>query len=251
MQSVRKLKNNHNSAQFRKLKRFICERARVLYVDLDGCLGPDTEHVRAQAYAEMLNKYSKRHYSYEEASAFSGPPVDKTLEKFVEIFKQEGNENWETLKPSFKQLKSEHHEMYLSRIISENQRPNPKVVKAIKVADKKGIPSLIVSNGTDEGIVRLLAHWKLGQYFNNDMSIGAYKGGKILAYDSENMIDENGNRCRNRVNEKNELEPDKTKFMKFLMKKLGHSMTDLAALEDSIRKPGQGRRFLRLYFEWS
>ncbi|MDD3030029.1 MAG: hypothetical protein PHS57_07100 [Alphaproteobacteria bacterium] len=181
----------------------------------------------------MLNLYAEDSYDYATASAFSGPPVDLTLAEFIKIFEANGNQKWRETCPTFEQLKAMHHEMYLDRIIAERQTPNPLIVEAIKKANDKGIPCIIVSNGTDEGIRKLLNYWKLDSYFGGEMTLGTYTGGKIFAYDSKNKIAENGTRVFNRLNEHGEREADKTKYMASFVKQLGLTMADVIAFEDS------------------
>jgi len=223
-----------NIEEFKRIEKFLLEHAKVLYVDLDGCLSLHTEHVRAWAYQQTLNKYSNQVYTYEEAATFSGQPVDITLSEFMMIFERDGNQKWDEIKPGFDDLKAEHHGLYLGKIFEEDQTTNPWVVQAIGIMEQRGLPCIIVSNGTDEGIRKLLTHWNLWDPFKGDMNIGDYSGGKIFAYDSQDMIGADGSRCANRALDNGKLEPDKIKFMEHLMKKLGHEITELAIFEDSF-----------------
>ncbi len=196
-----------NLLAFHRLQEFICKRVGIVYVDIDGCLGPHTEHVRVLAYAGMLEKYTGEKQDLTEVAKLSGPPVDIRLGEFQKKFKDEYG-----IDIDFETLKKEHHDLYLGRIIKENQKPNPHIVKALEIAKKKSVPCVIVSNGTEEGIRKLLEHWGLREYF----------GEEIYAYDSARRVDRAGR-----------LVADKTVFTKQLAESRGLSMRDMVAFEDT------------------
>jgi phosphoglycolate phosphatase-like HAD superfamily hydrolase len=190
------------SSQVRSLVRNEIGKEGIIYVDVDGCLMPESEHARAEAYAVLLKRATGKEQDVAAVhDEWAGPAVDITISKIKEKY---------NLPESLEELLKEHDKLYFDRV--REQTPNPYILEILDIAKEEGIPCIFLSNGRDNGIRSIFKHFGIEGF--DDC---------IYAYDSEKRkID--GQRV-----------PDKVEYFAYYANLKGISLDKALAIEDNAK----------------